>query len=121
MSGLSDLLDADFADVLAEAGERVTYTPADGSAASTISAILGAVELRPDMEGAGEYEVQVRRVGVSLADIAAPALGDRITFDGSTWAVGRIALRGGSAASLEAVLVDHESLGDPRRFAEPIR
>ena len=68
-------------------GESITYTPRSTGTPATITAIM---ERMQDEEHYGAIDGYIPRRAlclVSSADVAAPALGDAVTWDSITWNV----------------------------------
>ena len=83
MTDFNDAFSARAASALTALGaETVTYTPAGGSG-SSIEAMVQRESLQSEEQdpGSGIETVYTVPVLVQLADVSAPAIGDRITFD----------------------------------------
>jgi len=91
MSVLDTQIATDLANVMADVGRDVTYTPAGGSG-TTVSAIVP-----PYRKAVDDYDETSREayrsveIIVQISEVATPAIGDQFTFDDLTWAVTEIA------------------------------
>ena len=94
-----------------EHAETITYTPAGGSGSSII-AVVDDQGISRDFELTGEDSLRSAFVLIQLSDVAAPAIGDSVTYDGSTWTV--VAVQKDTAAAQLTI----ETRTDRRKYPE---
>lgn len=115
---MSDLDDQFGEGVIAQAkalnGVTVTYTPEATGVPASVAAVSWTYET-PNREH-GEYAIRTEcraRVVIEIAVLAAPAIGDSITYGGDDWTVATVEPIPGSCNRLHVVASDVERRGQP--------
>ncbi|MFQ5493768.1 MAG: hypothetical protein ACE5EX_00140 [Phycisphaerae bacterium] len=115
MSLATDVWEQEGGELLMEQhGEIVTYTPVGGAGSPVTVRIIRRSSVPGENDEEGHQLVRDATVWLRTAEVAAPAEGDKITFDGADWKVGEVNIEAGRGeARLECVLLAGQEFSEP--------